>query len=338
MECRSHSPIRFSIPFGADNQPTGQALTAITGELNGMKVQDTSSPAISSSTFASQPASGTGQPSTVSLAGRSSIVPVSESSTRTCPSQLDRFLDGGPFPELSKKEKDEIRKERLAFSSMVRKNESKFGEYHLAGFPYLPISTKHTTYLVPTDDIKTYLVIAGHYKDLRFAIDFEDKERAIEARDKLMVSLNDPHCLKMSVAEAARFQAESAANFIAPEVVEKILDSKLDYFIEALADENKRPNVIFTLLTLQDKLNDAKKEVDECIEYPSVWDDEDDSLRLSIQVGNSRLIIQNESAQKAKQALCHMQDMISHLLQQDYDQAKNSQQSIKLKQENFHVE
>lgn len=246
----------------------------------------------------------------------------------TQPSEFDGFITGGAFPTLSESEKAEFSQQTRVFLELVHKLRSDFAEYHLAAFPFVPIGTQHLTYLVPAENLGKYHRIARLWLKLRQAVSKGDCREATKARDQLTAYILDPQGLKKSAVEVKQFREAYVSNFADPGVFERILDAKLDYFIEAQDDEQKRQRVGFTLLYISDNLRPAIYRLADMNRLPDKEWHEGNNPRLIFQAGNSRLTIQDENPAKTREAAGHLLQMVSYLLVQNYDQAKVSQQFL----------
>lgn len=246
----------------------------------------------------------------------------------TQPSEFDGFITGGAFPTLSKTEKAEFSQQTRVFLELVHKLRSDFAEYRLAAFPFVPIGTQHLIHLVTAKNLDKYHRVARLWLRLRQAVSKGDCREATRARDQLAAYVQDPQGLKKSALQVKQFREAYESNFADPGVFERILDVKLDYFIEAQDDEQKRQRVGFTLLYISDNLRPAINRLADMDRLPNKEWHEGNNPRLIFQAGNSRLTIQDENPAKTREAAGHLLQMVSYLLVQSYDQAKVSQQSL----------
>ncbi len=266
--------------------------------------------------------------SAVEEAKRSSTTEVPD----TKPTEFDNFITGGPFPNLSDCEKSELEFGNLSFKNVVQPAYDIYGEYHIAACPFVPIGTKHLVHLVPADDLESYRRIAQLWVQMQEATLAGDSDGATQTRDQLTAYINDPRGYKMKPLEAIRFQSDSIAKFIEVEVLEKILDTELDYFSKAHADpmrrNMRRKKVGFTLLYLRDKIRPSLNQLTNMCLLPSQDWNEDNNPVVFFQVENKRLTLQGKNPIDTREIAKHMMHLITHLLEQDYVQARISQQYL----------
>ena len=255
----------------------------------------------------------------------------------TRPTEFDNFITGGPFPNLSDSEKSELDFGNLSFKNTVQPAHDIYGEYHIAACPFVPIGTKHLVHLVPADDLESYRRITQLWVQMQEATLAGDNDGATLARDQLTAYINDPRGYKMRPLEAIRFQSDSIAKFIEVEVLEKILDTELDYFSEAHADPVRRQKVGFTLLYLRDKIRPSLKRLTNMCLLPSQEWNEANNPILFFQAENKRLTLQGKNPIETREIAKHMMHLITHLLEQDYDQAKISQQYLLEHRDSFNL-
>ena len=272
--------------------------------------------------------------SAVEEAKRSSTTEVPE----TKPTEFDNFITGGPFPNLSDCEKSELEFGNLSFKNVVQPAYDIYGEYHMAACPFVPIGTKHLVHLVPADDLESYRRIAQLWVQMQEATLAGDSDGATQTRDQLTAYINDPRGYKMEPLDAIRFQSDSIAKFIDLEVLEKILDTELDYFSDAHADPVRRKRVGFTLLYLRDKLRPSLKQLTNMCLLPSQEWNVDNNPILFFQVENKRLTFQGKNPIDTREIVKHMMHLITHLLEQDYVRAQISQQYLLDHRDAFNLE
>ena len=262
--------------------------------------------------------------SAIEEAKRSSTTEVPD----TKPTEFDNFITGGPFPNLSDCEKSELDFGTLSFRNTVQPAHDIYGEYHIAACPFVPIGTKHLVHLVPADDLESYRRIAQLWVQMQEATLAGDSDGATQTRDQLTAYINDPRGYKMEPLDAIRFQSDSIAKFIELEVLEKILDTELDYFSDAHADPVRRKKVGFTLLYLRDKIRPSLNQLTNMCLLPSQEWNVDNNPILFFQVENKRLTFQGKNPIDTREIVKHMMHLITHLLEQDYVRAQISQQYL----------
>ena len=262
--------------------------------------------------------------SAVDEAKRSSTTEVPD----TKPTEFDNFITGGAFPNLSDSEKSELEFGNLSFKNLVQPAYDIYGEFHIAACPFVPIGTKPLVHLVPADDLESYRRIAQLWVQMQEATLAGDSDGATQTRDQLTAYINDPRGYKMKPLEVIRFQSESIAKFIEVEVLEKILGTELDYFSDAHADPMRRKKVGFTLLHLRDKIRPSLNQLTNMCLLPShEWNDDNNPV-VFFQAENKRLTLQGKNPIDTREIAKHMMHLITHLLEQDYAQAKISQQYL----------
>lgn len=250
-------------------------------------------------------------------------------------SEFDAFITGGPFPNLSFFEKMGLPIDNRLLESSQRIMAREYGEYRLAACPYVVAGGGHTAHLVAAKDIPTYLNISGLWLRLRRAVDTGQEVEAMQARDQFKEYLNDPQTLHMSRSESVKFKEEKFEQFIEPEALEQLIGAQLDYFIRTHADDQQRPRVGFTLLNLQDSLPAMMNSL---VTIAPVCLEAGEDAQVFHQVGKTRLMIRDKNPGRIQTAICHLSELISRLLAQDYEQAKVSQQALQDYQSVFQME
>lgn len=250
-------------------------------------------------------------------------------------SEFDVFIAGGPFPNLSFFEKMGLTIDNRLLESTQKIMAREYGEYRLAACPYVVAGGGHTAYLVAAKDVPTYLNISGLWLRLRRAVDTGQVVEAMQARDQFKEYLNDPQTLHMSRPESVKFKEEKSEQFVEPEALEQLFGAQLDYFIRTHADDQQRPRVGFTLLNLQDSLPAM---VNSLVTIAPVCLESGEDAQVFHQVGTTRLVIRDKNPGRIQTAICHLSELISRLLAQDYEQAKVSQQALQDYQGVFQME
>lgn len=250
-------------------------------------------------------------------------------------SEFDAFITGGPFPNLSLFEKMGLTIDNRLLESSQKIMAREYGEYRLAACPYVVAGGGHTSHLVAAKDIPTYLNISGLWLRLRRAVDTGQEAEAIQARDQFKEYLNDPQTLQMSGPESVKFKEEKNEQFIEPEALKQLFETQLDYFIRTHDDDQQRPRVGFTLLNLQDSLPAMMNSL---VTIAPVCLEAGEDAQVFYQVGNTRLMIRDKDPGRIQTAICHLSELISRLLAQDYEQAKVSQQALQDYQSVFKME
>ena len=256
-------------------------------------------------------------------------------------SAFDRFIIGGPFPNLSENEKAELRLETKAFEIHTKPIiNAPFGKYRLLACPFVPIGSKHLVHLVHVDDLNAYSKISQLWIQMRQATAEGDRANAIMARDQLTAHINDPRGLKKNALEAYHFQSEVTANFIESGVFEHILDAGLDYFAqafavteaetneEAVAHKHQQHRIFFTLLFMQDRLRTFASHLAQMDSPPDMeWNDTNNPI-MFFQAHNKRLTIQGKSPHETSVIVGILLQIVSHLLIRDCDRAKTCQPAL----------
>lgn len=255
-------------------------------------------------------------------------------------SAFDRFIIGGPFPNLSKNEIAELILETKAFEIHTKAIiNAPFGKYRLLACPFVPIGSKHLVHLVHAD-FDSYSKISQLSIQMRQATAEGDRANAITARDQLTAYINDPRTLKKNALEAFHFQSEVTANFVESGVFEHILDAGLDYFAQAFAVTKEKTNaeafahkyqqhrIIFTLLFMQDRLRTFTSYLAQMDSPPDMeWNDTNNPI-LFFQAHNKRLTIQGKNPHETSVIVGILLQIVSHLLIRDCDRAKTCQPAL----------
>ena len=269
--------------------------------------------------------------------GQAKLIPAHEIEQ----SAFDRFIIGGPFPNLSENDIAELRLETKAFEIHTKPIiNAPFGKYRLLACPFVPIGSKNLVHLVHADDLNAYSKISQLWVQMRQATAEGDRANAIMARDQLTAYINDPRGLKKSALEAFHFQSEVTANFVESGVFEHILDAGLDYFAQAFAVTKAKTNaetdahkyqqhrIIFTLLFMQDRLRTFMSHLARMDSPPDMeWNDTNNPI-LFFQAHNKRLTIQGKNPHETSVIVGILLQIVSHLLIRDCDRAKTCQPAL----------